>query len=195
MSQPVTREDLFSLMNSYEERLRRLETALATLTATPGAGTVTIAMMASAANGGPGAEAFFAQLGVGSLARARGNGIVFDNEIWDTSGRYNPATGIFTSGRAGIYFFRWQLRASVASGDWYQSRIHFSGTYSLDYGGNVCWGPHTDTHGSIVTRMAVGDTAAIDFMSPAATTFNIVRDNPDGGTYGTYFCGHFVGPL
>ena len=128
-----------------------------------------------------------------NINNVTGNGavytIIFDSEIFDIQGEYNPATGVFTAQKTGKYGFSVGVTFNGAAGMTYcQLRLVTSNrTYDLFFGNAVASGTMT-VSGSAIADMDAGDTAYItlEVGGLGGNTADIVQNY-------TYFSGALMG--
>ena len=118
--------------------------------------------------------------------------IVFQNEVFDSDGRYNNSNGRFTPNVAGYYFIDASLQFSTNSANNnFESTIWKNGSEQFV---NRMWndGSNSDVHCKVTGIVSVNGSS--DYISIAAwqNSGGNITINPGNGSY---FMGYFLRPL
>jgi hypothetical protein len=117
--------------------------------------------------------AFHATLGANQASTGAQDLVVFNTELFDLGGNYNPATGKFTAPTTGVYQFNVGSYKSEPANSRHAIQVYKNAAYylTMEYWYNGANNNNNVRNGSVLLQLNAGDTIEIWFQQTVASTF------------------------
>ncbi len=99
--------------------------------------------------------------------------MLFNTELFDLGGNYNPATGKFTAPTTGVYQFNVGSYKSEPANSRHAIQVYKNAAFllTMEYWYNGVTNNNNVRNGSVLLQLNAGDTIEIWFQQTVASTF------------------------